>query len=347
MSNHQRPLATLLLLGCVRNVFFSLSSSRTRGSTTNGKYVQPRCNPARKRNRCPSDSLKPFRCSFIQLSLFHPIRLVLPGFVGPRVREGDRQLRQVFGRKLLFVHSLMAMTVSFTSCSITEPISSSASADYPVIWTREFNMADLLANSVDVNSQKELALLMNRSWYASFEVQLPATSELRTLSNCNDYLAINSENPVARQNQESNALLELMVICEATRLLSKASAARSSKIPPAPLHAHSPDELPKALALVTSESEKTLIQGNQTISRWGEVNSVSESKRISPDRFEYYSDASVQMLSLIGRGDLDSDGVEDILVRSTDSVEGGSYFDMRLFVLTVDHWGEWQVISEY
>ncbi len=242
---------------------------------------------------------------------------------------------------------IMAMTVGIASCVTTNPPPSVfENTGFPISWTQEFNMADLLEDSIDVYSQKDLAQLMERLWYASLAVQLPATSELRTLNNCNDYLAIETEKPVARRDQENNALLELMVMCEATRLLSRATAAHSSNIPPSPLHAHSPEEFPKVLGLVTSESEKNLVRSDPDIFKWSDVNSVSEAKRLSPDRFAYYSDSGMQILSLIGRGDFDADGLEDILIRSTDSVEGGSYFDMRLFALTVDKHGLWRAIDE-
>lgn len=241
---------------------------------------------------------------------------------------------------------ILVMTISIASCVTPEaPSSGSADRGYPVSWTPEFNMADLLEHSIDVNSQNDLVQLIERPWYASVEIQSPESSESQPLNNCKDYFAVALEKPAAKQVQDSNALLELLVMCEATRLLSEASAAGSSNISPSPLHAQSPNELPKNLALVTSESERSRILRDNTVSSWNDVNPISDVKRISPNRFEYYSDAGVQILSLIGRGDFDSDGVEDILVRNTDSVEGGSYFDIRLFVLTVDKRGSWRVVD--
>jgi len=49
----------------------------------------------------------------------------------------------------------------------------------------------------------------------------------------------------------------------------------------------------------------------------------------------------------MGRGDFNVDGLEDVLISSRDSVEGGSYFDFGLFTLSVNEKGKWQLIEEF
>ncbi len=80
-----------------------------------------------------------------------------------------------------------------------------------------------------------------------------------------------------------------------------------------------------------------------TISHWGDVNDITEVNHVSEHRAEYRSVSGVQTLSVLGRGDFNDDEHEDILVSVQDSVEGGSYFNMRLFVISVNESGSWDV----
>lgn len=217
----------------------------------------------------------------------------------------------------------------------------------PVKWTQEFNMPGLLDQPVAVNSQKDLRKLRESPWYASVAVEAPDLNEPQAIDSCNDYFAVNAENLRAHKAQEHNALLELMVMCEATRLLSEASPAKQSNIPEQPLDAQLPDRLPKSVALVTSQSEWNRIENDQNVSSWGEVNTINEVKKTSAHQAEYHLDTGLQTVSILGRGDFNEDGREDLLVSVKDTVEGGSYFNLRLFVLTVTDQGEWRVEAEY
>lgn len=64
-------------------------------------------------------------------------------------------------------------------------------------------------------------------------------------------------------------------------------------------------------------------------------------------RAEYRIEGGLQALSVLGLGDFNGDGREDLLASVRDTVEGGSYFNLRLFVLTVTEGGNWQMEAEY
>ena len=40
------------------------------------------------------------------------------------------------------------------------------------------------------------------------------------------------------------------------------------------------------------------------------------------------------------------DDIEDVFILSRDQVEGGNYFNMRLFILSVNSQGNWKLIKE-
>lgn len=244
------------------------------------------------------------------------------------------------------LHFLVALTLvgGLASC-IGTPVRHDESEieKFPLKWTEEFTMPSLLDRVPEVSSQNDLAKLLEMHWYASIDIQVSESKEPQKVISCNDYFAVKTHRLRAQREPEHNALIELMVMCEATRLLSEASPAQQSNIPPQPLGAELPNTLPKALALVTSQSEWSRIESDSNVSHWGEVNSVNEVVQTSAHQTEYRSDAGLQTVSILGRGDFDEDGREDLLISVEDTVEGGSYFNMRLFVFTVTDQGNWQV----
>lgn len=250
-------------------------------------------------------------------------------------------------RTLSFMIGLIA-AVSLAACTGAPARQDESKAHaLPVTWTQELGMASLLDQAPEVTTQKELSELLELPWYTSINIKAPELNKPHSVASCNDYLAIKTPELRAQKEQEHNALLELMTMCEATRLLSEASPAKQSNIPAQPLHAQLPEKLPKSIALVTSQSEWNRIKNDQGISTWGDVNAVSMAEQPSTHQTKFRSDAGLQTLSILGRGDFNEDGREDLLLSVKDTVEGGSYFSLRLFVLTVTDQGDWQVEAAY
>lgn len=208
-------------------------------------------------------------------------------------------------------------------------------------------MPSLLEQTPEVRSQKDLRKLLELPWYARIDVESRELKTPRAIDSCSDYFSVKSSDLRARKEQEHSALLEFMVMCEATRLLSNASAAEYSNIPAQPLDAQLPNRLPKSIALVTSQSEWNRIKKAENISIWGDVNATSMAEQPSMYQADFRSDAGLQTLSILGRGDVNGDGGEDLLVSVKDSAEGGGYFNLRLFVLTVTEQGDWQIEAAY
>ncbi len=241
----------------------------------------------------------------------------------------------------------MSLAVSLFSCINAHMHQHSAFTNKtkPVEWTPQLSITSLLADEPAINSQEDLSKLLAKPWYASIDVKTNKVDEIRTLNSCNDYFAVKDRDIRAQQEQENDSLLEFKVICEATRLLSQAKPSLYSNVPTDPLDAQLPTKLPKSLALITSKTEWYRIQSNHNLIRWGDVNSIKRVEKNSAYQSVYYSDAGVQTLSVLGRGDINGDKWEDILVTVKDTVDGGSYFNLRLFVLTEITQGQWQVVE--
>lgn len=142
-------------------------------------------------------------------------------------------------------------------------------------------------------------------------------------------------------------LMELALMCRATVLLSNASAARRSYIPEPAIGPNSPQIFPAELALELSAAEAEARTDKNSAHRWSDVNTGFNVAEASEDSVVFSHDGGRQELALVGRGDFNHDGIEDLLITSRDSVKGGSYFNVRLFALTIGPNGDWSLIGEY
>jgi hypothetical protein len=255
----------------------------------------------------------------------------------------------IFTRSLLTVISYLCLTAWLVGCTDTAKQGGTESQhlSIPIKWTPELSMAALLLEKPSVASQEDLPKLLSGRWYANINIQTNEAKQGKTLSNCNDLFAIPESGLHAQQESENNALLELKVMCVATRLLAEAVPAQHSTASANPLDEDLPKKLPKVFALVTSQSELQQIQRNPNLVHWGDVYPIRKVERDSQSRSVYYSDGGVQTVAILGHADINGDKQNDILVTVKDVVEDGSYFNLRLFVLSVTAQGQWEVLAEY
>lgn len=212
--------------------------------------------------------------------------------------------------------------------------------------TSGFQMPDLVSNDIPLNGQEDMADLINTDWYSSIDV-INTRSSGDSIANCREYFVEATPETRALRESEMNAFLELAMMCRATALLRDGADADVSYLPDVVIGDFSPKAFPAAVALETSETESEKRSDDLDANRWSDVNSGFSTEKISANKVDFRHDAGIQQLDLIGRGDFSGDGVEDVLITSRDSVEGGSYFNLRLFVLSVDSDGAWRVIEEF
>lgn len=253
----------------------------------------------------------------------------------------------VIGETFPAVPLLLVFGLVACSGQAAEGESGVAAVVHPVQWTGEYSMPDLLDEPSSVSSHEGLRNLLGQRWYADIEVVKADGEPPEMVTSCNDYFSLEGKKLHVQNVQERQAFLELIVMCEATQWFVEASASARSGIPAKPLTEDLPEHLPKSLALVTSEAEFQRIMKNPAITNWGEVNDITRMTPESEHRVVYHLEAGQQSVALIGRGDFNRDGTEDILVSVQDTVNGGSYYDLRLFVLSVTEPGKWVVEAQY
>lgn len=252
----------------------------------------------------------------------------------------------LFDRQLGHIRAALLATLFIITPGCSDS-STDSQQGYPVSWSSGYHMTDLLSEPVTVEKQQDLQSLLEAPWYAEIQVTGAKSSERATFSNCKTYLSEVTEKTHTLRENEINAFLEIAAMCRATQVLLKATAPNRSNIPDKFFNPSTPEKFPVALALSISETESLRHAQDESIRHWGDVNKNYQFEPISNIQARFHNGADIQQLALLGRGDFNDDGVEDLLISSRDSVVGGSYFNIRLFALSVDAEGEWQLIKEF
>lgn len=236
------------------------------------------------------------------------------------------------------------LLISTTGCSILSPENKQS---HSVSWSSGYRMEELLSNPIIIRDHNDLQRALSAPWYAEVTVLGTKTSEETLLKNCRSYLSLATEKTHTLRENEISAFLELAMMCRSTKLLLNAKNPIKSNIPSDFINEFLPEKLPSTIAFQTSteEAKKSAIDSMKKY--WGDINQNLKYEAVSKEKAKYSGESGVQYITLIGRGDFDGDGLEDVLITSRDVVDAGSYFNLRLFALSVDEKGKWQLIKEF
>jgi len=216
-----------------------------------------------------------------------------------------------------------------------------------VLWLSGFTMPDLLEDTVEINSQADLSKLLLAPWYSEIRVIHTQMPSINSFSNSSQYLEHATDKTRTLYDHEMSSFLVLAKMSRATELLISAKGAKKSYLPKQILTQRLPELWPKELAFETSTKEAERNIKNTNIKFWGDINKQTSFEKNTDEQATYYHDGGQQVITLVGLGDFDNNGIEDLLVSSQETVEGGTYFNLRLFVLSVTPEGEWYLVNEH
>lgn len=243
--------------------------------------------------------------------------------------------------KLICVTSLAAFIVSCASPPEQSEFKHLAQ------WSSGYEMIGLLAESITISQMSDLEIVLNASWYDAFAVTHTKSAKYESFSDCATYLSNATAKTRTLQPNDMGPFLEIAAMCRSTEVLSRAESFSQSYIPEEFLNQSSIDSFPSAFAIDISRTEAEQHANDPRIKYWGDINKVNTVEVISKERVKFTHSGGNQQIDLVGRGDFNGDDIEDLLLVSRDSVEGGSYFNMRLFSITADKNGEWVLLEAY
>lgn len=219
--------------------------------------------------------------------------------------------------------------------------------NYSVSWSSGYKMEVLLSEPIIIRDRNDLQKALSAPWYAEMTVLGTKSSKEILLKNCKSYLSLATEKTHPLRENEISAFLELAMMCRSTELLLNAKIPVKSNIPNDFINEFLPEKLPATIAFQTSTAEAKKNAIDRTKKYWSDINQRLKYKAISTEKAKYSGSSGVQTIALVGKGDFNGDGLEDILINSRDVVDGGSYFNLRLFALSVDEEGKWQLIQTF
>lgn len=204
----------------------------------------------------------------------------------------------------------------------------------PVRLLSGFQLSNQLLNPPARTTVSSLKTLASASWESPIDVIFGHAKERGQIGSCDQYFALRSPDVQPLAPSEFPLYRGLILMCEAAGSLALAVASRQSFLTSFKLNQTSPRELPKQFALAVSAEEKQRIFDDPAIRVWADVNDITEFVFQTANRALYRQIGAEQVVELVGRGDLDGDGVEDILVLVSDSLLGGTYRSLRLLAIT-------------
>ena len=236
--------------------------------------------------------------------------------------------------------SLLLSVLGCTTTTASEKIN-----DKEVTWESGFRLSALLATPITANHVEDISTLITAPWYDYFTFDDNKNNKVHVYS-CQDYFSNENNGLILENYNDINPFLTLNVQCEAAKYLIDTQPSQVTYLPISPLDKALPLALPKEIALQTSTNEYKRTMSDETLTFWGDIRPIIRFESISDSKAIYHFDGGYQEIEIVGRGDVNHDKVEDLIIVIRDSLEGGSYFNLRLFILSFNKNREWSVIEE-
>lgn len=256
-----------------------------------------------------------------------------------KYREKPQGVMIKLGHVMAAVVYLLAGVTTAACNKKTEPTHSTPPEQAApfVPWYDGYKMLELLEEPAPLTDARDLANLLKRKWtYGEFRLyKETAEDKVITLSSCEGYLAQASERLWAVKAFEDKWFINIAPMCRATQIMLTGTQPEKTWLQGLQFDKNLPGKLPVHLAMVISTSEQTRIDANKSLKHWQDVYHITQVEVLGSWHAIYRDDGGgIQELELVAKADFNGDKIEDILITSRDSVVGGSYKNVRLFMLT-------------
>ncbi len=259
---------------------------------------------------------------------------------------------KIKGLGYMFQLILVFIFVLSSGCMVqrNDMSKSKEALQYPVEWY-ESCLFKIGNDDAIIGTKKQLKDLLSMNWYEKIELSTPNDpNKFINVCNCEQFFEIEQKKYNLKRAYEWNAYQGLATMCHAVKAIIDAKPASVSFLRYIQLNAKHPDIFPIEMAFILSESErKRVILLQKKGGRWSEASPIKSVKLISDSHAVYYdTSGGIQEIEILGYGDFNHDGIDDVLLLVENSVEEGSYFASSLFILTkMSLHAKYEVIMEY
>lgn len=257
-----------------------------------------------------------------------------------------RKLERAMIRPLL---TGAAVLILASACVTAGPVG----VGHDVEWFDGFNPGPVVHGHPGPETQEAIQQALSLPWDYAIAVAPESSGEdgeRVSLRTCAEYLRVADLR--VRPVDDPTAWVPFMdraLTCQAAKLILAARPARTSHVRALAFDETLPERLPWQVAMIISGSEYDRIAAERPDAMWSEVlfTPLTGFSSCGEHCAVYSDEGGDQTVQLVARGDFDADGIEDVLIRSFDAVNGGSYRAIRMFVLTrLQPDGEIEMIRE-
>ena len=233
----------------------------------------------------------------------------------------------------------MARLDNMTALGAALLVLASACGTSPVLGDRHSVEWYESANAAPV-AQVGVAQLLAEPWLDPIEVYWESGDGERitgSLESCGEYLDAAHLRVRPVHGGTTAAIFQARALhCQALTMVLDAAPAVVSYLRPFAFDEGLPDRAPWQLATIWSASEAQQIAAERPDATWRQAlfAPLDEFSACGTHCGRYIGPGAVQAVRLVARGDFDGDGVEDMLVSSSEAARGGSYQAYRMLVLT-------------
>jgi hypothetical protein len=202
--------------------------------------------------------------------------------------------------------------------------------EYPVNWPP--TLLNFMPQAPADNQQSTLEAMLGQDWEDAFQL----TNGLRTVEarSCRALLGLDGTYETVVPS-DFNVYKDREAQCQAAALLVRAKPSKTSFLHGFVLDERAPNRLPAALAFTVSpEDDQRVSQASAQGKPWGAVEDVRLLEQASAAEARFGANASEQNLIILGLGDVNRDGFEDLLLLSRGRLTEGSLKSTRLLLLT-------------
>lgn len=208
-------------------------------------------------------------------------------------------------------------------------------------------MSQYFKEPLDIKSQKDLSKAISAPWYADFSVIREKNSSEMSIGTCEKFFSEKDASLYAAKESEAAAFMGLTAMCQAVNILKEAKPAVKTYIGSSLINELTPDKLPKEFAFLVSSSEESSARKDPSIQFWGDINKDLVATIVSEYQSTYLNAEAQQAIDILGRGDFDGDGIEDVLVAIKSAAVGGSFSDERIFALKNSTGKRWELVGKH
>ena len=232
-------------------------------------------------------------------------------------------------------------------------VTQSKQTDPWVSWYGGYRLQLSLAEPMQLTEMTSLPEILKRKWNAEAKVYHEAAPDkVITLSSCKDYLAQSNLPLWSVKEYESIWFINNAVMCRATQIMLTGTKPEKTYLQGLQFDKSLPAKLPVNLSLNTVLNEPSglaRIKADKSLKLWRDVARISKVEVLDPVHAIYRDDSGgIQELELVAKADFNGDKIEDMLITSRDSVVGGSYKAVRLFMLSKhSETGDVVLLNEY